>query len=161
MNLHATIQPYLYFEGRCAEAIAFYGTALGARVEALMRFSDAPTAACGGEAGEGGAGDMPRDMPRPDPAGVMHAELRIGGAVLLCSDGFGRGEPRFAGFSLALLLPDAAAVDTAFAALVEGGAAVLPPHETFFARRFAMATDRFGVSWSLWTAAAAATGEAA
>ncbi|MBS7538685.1 glyoxalase/bleomycin resistance/extradiol dioxygenase family protein [Ancylobacter lacus] len=155
--MRATIQPYLYFEGRCEEAIAFYGTALGARVEALMRFSDAPAAACGGEAGEAGASDMPR----PDPAGVMHAELRIGEAVLLCSDGFGRGEPRFAGFSLALLLPDAAAVDAAFAALAEGGAGVLPPHETFFSRRFAMVTDRFGVGWSLWTAAAAAVGEAA
>ncbi|MCK0195545.1 VOC family protein [Ancylobacter sp. 6x-1] len=137
------IQPYLYFDGRCDEAIAFYGAAIGARVEGLMRFRDAPPPS-------GDAGCPAPQGARPDPDKVMHAELRIGASTLLVSDGFCGGAARFEGFALALTARDAPEVEQRCTALAEGGRVMLAPHQTFFAERFAMLSDRFGVSWTIW-----------
>ena len=128
MQLH----PYLFFDGRCDEAIAFYRAALGARQVARMRFRDAPE---------------PVPVPPEMAEKVMHAELDIGGAVLLMSDGRGAGGEGFRGFSLTLTVDTAAEADRAFAALAEDGEVTMPLGKTFFSPRFGMVRDRFGVGW--------------
>ena len=128
-------QPYLYFEGRCEEAIEFYRKALGAEVEMLMRFKDSP------------------EPPRPGmvPPGsenkVMHSCLRIGDSRVMASDGRCTGKPNFQGFTLSLTVPSEAEADRAFAALGDGGQVQMPQTKTFFSARFGMVADRFGVSW--------------
>ena len=128
------IQPYLFFNGRCEEAVEFYRQAIGAEVFMMMRFDEAP------------------DPPPPGmvPPGwekkVMHSALRVGDAILMASDGCSNG-PAFAGFSLSLTLANTAEVDRAFAALAEGGEVQMPLGETFWSPRFGMVKDRFGVAW--------------
>lgn len=129
------IQPYLFLDGRCDEAIAFYREALGAEQVMLMRFKDAPDPA----------------MAPPDSADkVMHARLTIGGATLLMSDGRCAGQPNFQGFALSITAPDVAAAEQRFAALSDGGNVQMPLAETFFSPRFGMLTDRFGVMWMVY-----------
>lgn len=129
------VQPYLFFEGRCDEAIAFYREALGAEVTMLMRFRDSP------------------DPPPPGalPAGfedkVMHANLRFGETEVMVSDGPCTGGPGFRGFSLTASLPDVAGAKRVFAALADGGQVQMPLEKTFWSPCFGMLTDRFGVSW--------------
>ena len=135
------IQPYLFFNGRCEEAVEFYRKALGAEVEMMMRFKDSPD-------------PMPPGMLAPGFENkVMHAALRIGGAVLMVSDGMAAGEPDFKGFSLSIDAPDAAGVDRLFAALAEGGRVQMPLGKTFWSPHFGMVTDRFGVGWMVSVAA--------
>jgi PhnB protein len=128
------IQPYLFFGGRCDEALAFYGKALGARTDMLMRFSESPEPA-------------PPGMVKPGfEKKVMHAQFTIGGNVIMASDGCGP-TPGFSGFSLSLALPTVAEVDRAFAALSEGGQVGMPLSKTFWSPRFGMLTDKFGIGW--------------
>lgn len=130
------IQPYLFFGGRCDEAIAFYQGAIGAKVEMLMRFSDNPD-------------PMPPGMIAPGWEGkVMHASFRVGSSLVMASDGMGEATP-FGGFSLSLELPTEAEVDRAFAALADGGQVTMPLGKTFWSPRFGMVTDRFGVGWMI------------
>ena len=130
-----TVRPYLFFEGRCEEALGFYREALGAEVTAMMRF---------------------RECPDPPPPGtmlpgsedkVMHAAFRIGGSTVMASDGRCSGQARFGGVSLTVTVPDEAAADRTFAALAEGGEVRMPLGKTFFSSRFGMVADRFGMSW--------------
>lgn len=130
------LQVYLNFDGRCEEAVEFYRTTLGAEVDALMRAKDAP-------AGEGCAPE------RGDK--IMHACFRIGGVSVMASDCDGAGQPKFEGFSLALSVPDEAECDRLVAALSAGGKVEMPPAATFWSTRFAVVSDRFGVSWMVNT----------
>lgn len=138
------IQPYLSFDGRCEEAIAFYRQALGAEVTTLMRFADAPPEA-GGEGGcaEGG--------PPPPADKVMHAELQVGQTRVLLSDGFSQGKPEFKGISLALSAADDTEAKRLFDGLAEGGKVEQPLGPAFFASSFGIVSDRFGVSWMVVT----------
>jgi len=129
------IQPYLFFEGRCEEAIAFYRKALGARVEMLMRYRDSPEP------------PQPGMCPPGSEDKVMHASLRIGEAAMMVSDGRMQGKPAFQGFALSLDAATEAEADRLFAALGEGGQILMPQGKTFFSPRFGMVADRFGVSW--------------
>jgi PhnB protein len=127
------VQPYLFFDGRCEEAVEFYRGALGAKVEMLMRFKDCPE---------------PEHKASPGTEDkVMHASLRIGEATVMMSDGRCQGQPSFQGFSLSLPVPDAAEAERLFAALADGGQVQQPLVETFFSPRFGMVADRFGVPW--------------
>ena len=132
------VQPYLFFDGRCEEAAEFYQGALGAEVTMLMRFKDSPE-------------PQEQDCMVPPGAGdkVMHAELRIGDATVLVSDGRCQGRPSFEGFSLSLTVPHAAEAERLFAALADGGRVQMPLGETFFSPRFGMVADRFGVPWMI------------
>jgi PhnB protein len=131
------VQPYLFFEGRCEEAIEFYRKALGAEVMMLMRFKESPEPAkCPGVAGDK----------------IMHANLRIGETTVLVSDGRCEGKPKFQGFSLSITASDDAEVERLFAALSAGGQVQMPLAKTFFASRFGMVADRFGVSWMVYVA---------
>jgi PhnB protein len=129
------VQPYLFFEGRCEEAIAFYKKALGARVDMLMRYKDSPEP------------PQPGMCPPGSEDKVMHASLRIGDAVMMVSDGRMQGKPAFQGFALSLDAATVTEADRLFAALGEGGQVLMPQGKTFFSPRFGMVADRFGVSW--------------
>ncbi len=140
------IQPYLFFDGRCEEAIAFYREALGAEVIALMRFKDAPPAP------EQSAEANQSCVPSPGSENkIMHASFRIGDTTILASDGHCQGKPSFQGFSLSLIVASEAEAERLFAALAEGGQVQMPLARTFYSPRFGMVADRFGVSWMVYT----------
>ena len=128
------VQPYLFFDGRCEEALEFYKKALGAKVEMLMRFKEAPD----------------QSMISPGSANkVMHASVRVGDAMVLASDGRCLGNPSFQGFALAISAKTEAEADQMFAALGDGGQVTMPMAKTFFSPRFGMLTDKFGVGWMI------------
>ena len=127
-------EPYLFFEGRCDEAIEFYRDALGAEVTALMRYKDNPD----------------RDSSRPGTDDkIMHANLRIGETAVMVSDGLCSGLPNFQGFSLTLSLASEAQASRMFQTLAEGGKILMPLAQTFYSPLFGMVADRFGVQWMI------------
>ena len=134
------VQPYLFFDGRCEEALTFYGKALGAEVTALLRFKDNPEP-------QGGP-------PNVQPDKVMHARLRIGDTVIFAGDGMCRGTNHFDGFGLSLTVADEAEADRMFNGLLDGGKVVMPLGKTFFSPRFGMVCDKFGVNWMVYVAPA-------
>jgi PhnB protein len=126
------VQPYLFFDGKCEQAIEFYRKTLGAQLTMLSRFKENPEPAMNPP----GSGEK-----------VMHASFRIGETEILASDGSCTGRPSFKGFSLTLTAPGVAEAERLFAALGEGGQVQMPMAKTFFSPRFGMVADRFGVSW--------------
>jgi PhnB protein len=126
------VQPYLSFEGRCDEAIEFYKKAIGAKVDMIMRFKEAPDQSM---------------VSLGNADKVMHAALRAGDTQLLMSDGRCTGGPNFSGISLALSAASDADADRIFNALAEGGKVNMPMAKTFFSSRFGMVADKFGVGW--------------
>ena len=135
------VQPYLFFDGRCEEAIEFYKKALGAKVEMLMRFKDSPEPA------------QPGMHPPGSDNKVMHASLRIGETTVMASDGHCQGKPSFQGFSLSITAANDSEAERLFTALGNGGQVQMPLTKTFFSSRFGMVADRFGVSWMVIVAA--------
>ena len=139
------IQPYLFFEGRCDEAVKFYQQTLGAEVLLLMQYKDSP------------------EPPGQDclPPGfedkVMHASLRIGKSIVMVSDGLCSGKPVFEGFSLSLSVASAAEAEQKFTALSEAGKVKMPLGKTFWSPCFGMLQDRFGIGWMVGVMAAAQT----
>jgi PhnB protein len=131
------VTPYLFFDGRCEEAIDFYKKALGAEVGMMMRFNESPEK------------PPPGMVPPGSENKIMHACIRINGADVMASDGNAKGKPKFEGFSLTLNAKDEAAADRMFAALADGGQVQMPLGKTFFAKRFGMVADRFGVGWMI------------
>lgn len=136
-QLPSKINPYLFFNGRCEEAIEFYRRSLDAQVHASMRFKDNP--------------DHPKNgcnMPPEWENKIMHAELRISENIVFVSDGGCCAEkPAIQGFGLSLAVHTSAEADKFFTALSDGGKVVAPQSKTFFSSRFGMVTDRFGVLW--------------
>ncbi len=130
----ALIQPYLFFSGRCEEALAYYASALGAQVEMLMHFNQSPD-------------PVPAGMLQPGfESKVMHCQFRVGDTVILASDGCDDKTP-FSGFSLALSVPTEAEADRAFNALAPQGQVIMPLTKTFWSPRYGMVKDRFGIQW--------------
>lgn len=129
------VQAYLFFDGRCEEALEFYRSALGAEVTMLMRYKDSPEP------------PPPGMCPPGSEDNVMHSSFRIGETTVMASDGRGEGKPSFQGFSLSVEVPDEAKARQVFAALGEGGQVQMPLGKTFFSPSFGMVADRFGVSW--------------
>jgi PhnB protein len=126
------VQSYLFFNGRCEEAIEFYKKALGAKVEMLMRFKEAP-------------GDQKCSPGSEDK--IMHSSLRIGDTCVMASDGMTASAPEFKGFSLTINAKDKAEATRLFGALSDGGQVRQPLVETFFSPCFGMVADKFGVGW--------------
>ena len=129
------VQPYLFFDGRCEEAIEFYRSKIGAQVEMLMRFKESPE---------------PAQNPPGSENKVMHASLRVGETTIMASDGRCMGQPSFQGFALSLTPANDAEAARLFNALSEGGQVQMPLSKTFFASSFGMVADRFGVSWMVY-----------
>jgi PhnB protein len=131
------VQPYLFFDGRCEEAINFYRDKLGADVTMLMRFKDAPEQ-------EGGT------TPPGNENKVMHASFRLGETSVMASDGRCQGHPDFKGFSLSLTASSGDEAERMFSDLSDGGAVQMPLAKTFFSSHFGVVADRFGVSWMIY-----------
>ena len=130
----ATVQPYLFFSGRCEEALEFYKQALGATVDLVMRFSESPDPVPEGML-QAGFEDK-----------IMHAEFTVGKMTVMASDGCSDAEP-FQGFRLALQVATEADADRVFNPLAEGGSVDIPLAKTFWSPRYGQVTDRFGVGW--------------
>jgi PhnB protein len=126
------VQPYLFFDGRCDEALEFYHQNVGAEVTLRLRFKDSPD---------------PTMCPAGDLDKVMHASFRIGATELMASDGRCQNKTHFEGFGLSLTVPTEADADRVFGALSVGGQVQMPLAKTFFSPRFGMVADRFGVCW--------------
>lgn len=134
-NDHRYVQPYLFFNGNCQEAVEFYCKALGAEVEMMMRFKESPEP------------PLPGSVPPGFEDKIMHTSFRIGQTTVMASDGCETGGANFQGFSLSLSVPTEAEADRIFAALAEWGKVQMPLEKTFWSPRFGMVTDRFGVGW--------------
>jgi PhnB protein len=128
------VQSYLFFDGRCEEAIEFYKKTLGAKVEMMMRFKEAP-------------GDHKHPPGCEDK--IMHSCLRIGDSAVMASDGMAHGNPEFKGFSLSLNAKNVADAERLFASLSDGGQVRQPLIKTFFSPSFGMLADKFGVGWMI------------
>lgn len=129
------VECYLFFNGRCEEAIEFYTQTLGAQKMTLMRYCDSPEPS------------QPGMLPPGFEDKVMHATLKIGSTTLMLSDGNQEGGPHFQGFSLTLNLPDEATARSTFDKLADGGQVFMPLARTFWSPCFGMLADRFGLGW--------------
>lgn len=134
------VQPYLFFNGSCEQAIEFYRKALGAEVIMMMRFKDSPEPC------------QPGMVPPGSENKIMHASFRVGSTTLMASDGCCNESPGFEGFSLSLSVPTEADADRVFAALADGGQVRMPLAKTFWSARFGMVADRFGLGWMITVA---------
>ncbi len=133
------IQAYVNYNGRCDEAIDFYKQALGAEVEMVMRFREAPDPCPDGM------------LPPKWDEKVMHSSLRIGDSVLMASDGMSSTPPSYDGITLSLQAKTTDEADRLFNALAQGGQITMPIGPTFWSPRFGMLKDRFGVPWMINT----------
>ena len=130
------VQPYLFFDGRCEEALEFYKKTLGAKVEMMMRFKENPD-----------KDKNPNCMPADDNK-IMHAAFKVGDTMVMGSDGMAAGgKPEFKGFSLTVSAKDDAEAEKTFAALSDGGKVEMPLTKTFFSSKFGMLNDKFGIGW--------------
>lgn len=128
------VQVYLFFGGRCEEAIEFYKKALGARQGRVVRYQDSPE-------------PPPPGMLPGYEAKVMYTDFQIGDTrVMACDDCIGTARA-FQGFDLSLSVADEAQAKRVFAALADGGKVHMPLAKTFFSPYFGMIEDRFGVGW--------------
>jgi PhnB protein len=123
---------YLQFKGECAEAFGFYAALFGGKIEFTATFAQAP-----------------HEMRVPADARdkIMHAQLQVGVHKILGSDAVGTSYQRPQGFSVMAAVDEPKEAERIFAALAEGGAVSMPVQETFWAHRFGMCTDRFGIPW--------------
>ena len=133
------VEPYLFFDGRCDEAIEFYRQALGAKVEMLMRFKESPDP------------PPPGTLPPGSENKVMHASLRIGDTTVMVSDGHCSGQSTFQGFALSIRVADSGTAERLFKALADAGKVQMPLGKTFWSPCFGMVADRFGVLWMINT----------
>jgi len=131
---NSSIQPYLFFGGRCEEALNFYKSALGAEVQMLLRFKESPQP------------PQPGMVPEGWENKVMHSAFRIGKSTLMASDGCSEGSG-FSGFTLSLNVPNEEEAHRVFTALSEGGEVRMPLGKTFWSPCFGMVADRFGLGW--------------
>ncbi|HRF07377.1 MAG TPA: VOC family protein [Xanthobacteraceae bacterium] len=125
------VQAYLFFDGRCEEALGFYKKALGAEIGMMMRVSESP---------EGGGPGVPGDK-------ILHASFFVGRTLIMASDGWAKGQPKFEGFCLSINTKDEAETRSLFNALRDGGEVTQPLMQTFFSPAFGMVKDKFGVHW--------------
>jgi PhnB protein len=129
------VEPYLFLDGRCEEALDFYKKAIGAEVTALIRFKDSPDPTMV----HGGA----------DPNKILHAVFRVGDTAIMTSDGRNQGKPSFQGFALSIAVKTEAETKKLFDALAQGGRVEMPLAKTFFSPSFGMVVDRFGIMWMI------------
>ncbi len=134
-NNNRIVQPYLFFNGRCEEAVKFYQKALGAEVEMMMRYKESPEP------------PPPGRLPPGFENKIMHASFRVGDTTVMASDGCSADKPGFEGFSLSVSVGSESEANKVFAALADGGQVRMPLAKTFWSPRFGMVEDRFGVGW--------------
>jgi len=133
----AQVQPYLFFNGNCEEALAFYKQTVGGQVDFMMRYKESPE-------------PMPGMKPGFDDK-IMHVTFRIGDSTLMAADDC-MSERKFDGFSLSLALPTEADARRAFDALAASGQVIMPLMKTFWSPCFGMLADKFGLGWMVTVA---------
>lgn len=129
------MDPYLFFDGNCAEAMQFYQRTLGGKLEAMLRYADSPE---------------PAQCPAGSGERIMHASIDLNGQLLMASD-VPQGQPYdgMKNVSISLLYPTADEAKRVFEALAAGGKTIMPMTPTFWAESFGMLTDRYGTSWMI------------
>ena len=133
---------YLTFSGNCRAAFTHYAQALGGRIEMMQTYGESPMA----------------DQTPPDLRDkIMHTSLKVGDALLMGSDAPPQYQERMGGFSVSISVQDPNEAERVFNALARGGNVRMPLQETFWAQRFGMLVDQFGVPWMVNCEAAAAT----
>ena len=135
MSNTRVIEPYLFFNGRCEEALEFYKRALDAKVQMVMRYKESPEP------------PPPGMVPPGFENKIMHASFSVGQTTVMASDGCSADKAQFEGFSLAISVPTEAEADKVFNALSAGGQVRMPLGKTFWSPRFGMLQDRFGIGW--------------
>ncbi len=129
-----SLQPYVFFNGTCEEALKYYAELLGGRIEAMVTYGEAPTE-------------------EPTPPGferkIMHAYLKLGDQALQASDAPPDHFEPMKGFYLQLGVAEPGEAERVFGALAEGGEVQMALKETFWAQSFGMLVDRFGVPWMI------------
>lgn len=133
------LQPYLFFNGRCEEALEFYKKALGAEIVMMMRMKESPEP------------HPPGMLPPGSENKIMHAQVAVGDVLFMASDGMAAGGPKFEGFSLSLAYATEAEARKAFDALAKQGTVNMPIGKTFWSPCFGMVKDQFGVQWMTTT----------
>ena len=128
------LEPYLFFDGNCEEALAFYAAIFGGQIEGLMRFGETPTAA---------------DMPPESRDKVMHANFKSPTLAFMASDGNRANECTGSRVALSLSSKDAAQGKRIFDALSAGGTVGMPYGKTFWGAMFGTFTDRYGIDWMI------------
>ena len=137
MKLHS----YLILNGNCAEAFAFYEKVLGGKIEAMLKFSDMPK---GDQSPEGCEAVGPGN-----PNAIAHVCLKVGDYLLMGSDNGPQASEKIGGFCVNIEIPEVAKAESTFKALSQGGTVAMSIQETFWAKRFAMFTDKFGTPWMI------------
>jgi PhnB protein len=128
------IQPYVFFDGRCEQALSFYADAIGAELMFKMNYKDAPP-------------DANRQIDAKFNDKIMHASVKIGSSVVMMSDNCMADTVTHSGFSLSITADDVAHGEKLFNALAEGGKVNMPWQATFWSPGFGMLTDKFGIDW--------------
>ena len=128
-----TVQPYLFFGGRCEEALEFYRKSIGLEIVTLRRFKESP--------------EPVPNLPDCFDDKIMHATVRLGESMWMASDGQCEGNPAFEGFSLSITVPDESEAERICGALSKDGLVVMPLEKTFWTSKFGVVQDRFGLSW--------------
>jgi len=131
------VQPYLFFNGSCEQAVEFYRKSIGAEVEMMMRYKESPEP------------PPPGMVPPGFENKIMHTSFRVGETTLMASDGCSAEKANFQGFSLSLAVANEAEADRVFGALADGGQVRMPLTKTFWSSCFGMVEDRFGVGWMI------------
>ena len=125
---------YLFFDGECKAAFKFYEQCLGGIIDGMMTYGDAP---------------MSEEIPSEQRDRIMHANLTVGGMVLMGSDTLPDGFKKPQGFSVNLQFDDRVEAERIFQKLAEDGTVKMPFQETFWSTRFGMLVDRFGTPWMI------------
>ena len=125
------VKPYIAFQGNCKEAFDFYKDAMNAEVQGMMSYGESPMAGQGND------------------DNIMHAVLKIGDTIIMAADSMSDQHPITVGnnISLAVGVDSAEQAESMFANMSEGGTVTMPIQETFWATRFGMLTDKFGINW--------------
>ena len=126
------LNPYLHFDGNCEEALNFYSKLLGAKVLLMMRYSDAPEC---------------KDSPVEIRNKIIHGRIALGEDIIMASDAPPGRYAKPSGFSINVGVKTPEEAEKIFAALMENGSIHMPIEETFWAHRFGMGADRFGIPW--------------
>ena len=126
------LNPYLFFNGQCESAFKFYEQLLGGKIVAMMTHAGSPAE---------------NQVPPEWREKIIHARMVIGDQLLMGSDAPPGHFQQPQGFSVSLLVDTAEDAERIFPALAENGTVRMPLQKTFWAIRFGMLVDRFGIPW--------------
>ncbi|HMJ09245.1 MAG TPA: VOC family protein, partial [Pyrinomonadaceae bacterium] len=127
------VKPYISFPGNCEEAMNYYADSMGGQILGMQRYGDVPN----GGGGDGGNADK-----------LMHCVLKIGDTFIMAADNCSTEQPTAMGdnISLALGLDSVDDAETIFSKMSDGGTVTMPMQETFWASRFGMLKDKYGIN---------------